>query len=52
MILQNMKDLLLCLPGLQRLELVDLQLVGSDGRSLLITRAFKHYFLSYNASRL
>jgi len=30
MILQNMKDLLQCLPGLQRLELIDLQLVGTD----------------------
>ena len=32
MILQNMKDLLHCLPGLERLELVDLQLDGGDGR--------------------
>ena len=31
MILQNMKDLLHCLPGLERLELVDLQLNGEDG---------------------
>ena len=31
MILQNMKNLLLCLPGLEKLELVDLQLDGSDG---------------------
>ena len=32
MILQNMKALLHCLPGLERLELVDLQLDGGDGR--------------------
>ena len=31
MILQNMKNLLHCLPGLERLELVDLQLNGEDG---------------------
>ena len=31
MILQNMKNLLQCLPGLERLELVDLQLDGMDG---------------------
>jgi len=35
MILQNMKDLLQCLPGLQRLELVDLQLVGGDAEHAL-----------------
>ena len=40
MILQNMKDLLQCLPGLQRLELVDLQLVGGDGELLLFLKAF------------
>jgi hypothetical protein len=33
MILQNMKNLLECLPGLERLELVDLQLVGNDGKT-------------------
>jgi hypothetical protein len=33
MILQNMKNLLECLPGLERLELVDLQLVGNDGKN-------------------
>ena len=32
MILQNMKNLLECLPGLERLELVDLQLDGNDGQ--------------------
>ena len=31
-ILQNMKNLLQCLPGLERLELVDLQLDGNDGQ--------------------
>ena len=31
MILQNMKDLLYNLPGLETLELVDLQLDGHDG---------------------
>jgi hypothetical protein len=31
MILQNMKNLLECLPGLERLELIDLQLDGNDG---------------------
>jgi len=35
MILQNMKDLLHCLPGLERLELVDLQLDGGDGEHVL-----------------
>lgn len=35
MILQNMKDLLECLPGLERLELVDLQLVGADAEHAL-----------------
>jgi len=35
MILQNMKDLLHCLPGLERLELVDLQLDGLDGEHVL-----------------
>jgi len=35
MILQNMKDLLQCLPGLQRLELIDLQLVGTDAEHAL-----------------
>eukprot|EP00092_Neocalanus_flemingeri_P001028 GFUD01001097.1.p1 GENE.GFUD01001097.1~~GFUD01001097.1.p1 ORF type:complete len:570 (-),score=89.29 GFUD01001097.1:101-1810(-) len=35
MILQNMKDLLTCLPGLERLELVDLQLDGLDGEHAL-----------------
>ena len=32
-ILQNMKNLLQCLPGLERLELVDLQLDGNDGQN-------------------
>ena len=32
MILQNMKNLLYNLPGLETLELVDLQLDGHDGR--------------------
>ena len=35
MILQNMKNLLHCLPGLERLELVDLQLDGGDGEHVL-----------------
>jgi len=35
MILQNMKNLLLCLQGLERLELVDLQLDGLDGEHVL-----------------
>jgi len=35
MILQNMKNLLQCLPGLERLELVDLQLDGTDGEHVL-----------------
>jgi len=35
MILQNMKNLLLCLPGLEKLELVDLQLDGTDGEHVL-----------------
>jgi len=35
MILQNMKNLLQCLPGLERLELVDLQLNGTDGEHVL-----------------
>jgi len=35
MILQNMKNLLLHLPGLERLELVDLQLDGNDGEHVL-----------------
>merc|ERR1711953_1275228 len=35
MILQNMKDLLQCLPGLERLELIDLQLVGTDAEHAL-----------------
>ena len=37
MILQNMKNLLQCLPGLERLELVDLQLDGTDGMYILYT---------------
>ncbi len=32
MILQDMKDLLLFLPGLKRLELIDLELDGHDGK--------------------
>ena len=36
MILQNMKNLLQCLPGLERLELVDLQLDGLDGMYLTL----------------
>lgn len=35
MILQNMKNLLECLPGLERLELVDLQLDGNDAEHVL-----------------
>jgi len=35
MILQNMKDLLQCLPGLERLELIDLQLTGTDAEHAL-----------------
>ena len=35
MILQNMKNLLNCLPGLERLELMDLQLDGDDGKEAL-----------------
>merc|ERR1719228_2710533 len=35
MILQNMKNLLQCLPGLERLELVDLQLDGTDAEHAL-----------------
>ena len=37
MILQNMKNLLLHLPGLERLELVDLQLDGHDGEYTRLT---------------
>ncbi|XP_023347244.1 uncharacterized protein LOC111716066 isoform X2 [Eurytemora carolleeae] len=35
MILQNMKNLLECLPGLEKLELVDLQLDGNDAEHVL-----------------
>jgi hypothetical protein len=40
MILQNMKNLLECLPGLERLELTDLQLDGHDGKNLLECRVY------------
>ena len=46
-ILQNMKNLLQCLPGLERLELVDLQLDGNDGQNhvtcdSIMTRSLYH----------
>ena len=40
MILQDMKDLLLWLPGIKRLELVDLELDGNDGTVQCDTIAF------------
>ena len=43
MILQNMKDLLYNLPGLETLELVDLQLDGHDGMIIMPDHHHDHH---------
>ena len=51
MILQNMKNLLNCLPGLERLELMDLQLDGDDGREKVeVCRRLESVLLQGNTS--
>ena len=44
MILQDMKNLLSFLPGLKRLELVDLELDGTDGKCF---KYYERYSLKY-----